>query len=64
MTTDKRAKEYLSVMMDNANQYEPSRLRMKGWKKVIQWNVEGDSFFWKSTTGSFLLSALKKRTLS
>ena len=51
MTTDKRAKEYLSVMMDNANQYEPSRLRMKGWKKVIQWNVEGDSFFWEIDDG-------------
>ena len=51
MTTNTRAMEHLNVMMNNANQDEPSRLRMKGWDKAIQWNVGNESFFWKIQDG-------------
>jgi predicted secreted protein len=48
---DKSSKEYLNILMDNANQNKDALLRMKGWEKVIQWNVDGESFFWKIEGG-------------
>jgi predicted secreted protein len=55
MSIDNMAVELtLASLMERANSSELTPIRLNGWQKVVEWNVDGSSYFWVSDGTCFI----------
>lgn len=50
----------LMTLMEKANSNQMTPIRLQGWFKVIEWQIDGDSSFWKSDGSKLLVSEPKQ----
>lgn len=41
--------DLLALMINDANNNYNTKTRLKDWEKIIQWNIDGEDFFWSTS---------------